>query len=171
MADEPKTRRSGLDALSAVAFGTAGLALVLVTLVQAWQVYARYVLNDSPSWTEPVSLLLIGVAAMFGAAEGVRRETHFGFFTLRDASPASLRAPLKALSRVFALAVGLGLLFGAGVLVVDNWDVPMAGAPLPLGLRFLPFAIGGGLMTVFALERLLRGDPDAPADAEPAPEA
>lgn len=157
---EDGKRKTGLlDAVSAVAFGGAGLALVLVTLVQAWQVYARYVLNDSPSWTEPVALLLISVTAMLGAAEGVRRETHFGFFTFRDAAPGPVQALLKGLSRVIAFAVGVGLLIGSGVLVIDNWTVPMAGAPLPLGSKFLPFAAGGALIALFALERLARGDP------------
>ena len=42
-------------------------------LVEAWQVFARYVLNDSPGWTEPVALLLLNIAMMFGAAVGVRQ--------------------------------------------------------------------------------------------------
>jgi hypothetical protein len=31
----------------------AGASLVGMALVEGWQVFARYVLNDSPSWTEP----------------------------------------------------------------------------------------------------------------------
>jgi TRAP-type C4-dicarboxylate transport system permease small subunit len=167
--DEHKSRVGALEALSSVSFALAGAALVAVTLVQAWQVFARYVLNDSPSWTEPVALLLISVTAMLGAAECVRRETHFGFYTFRDAAPGTLRGSLKALSRSLTCVVGLGLAVAAGVLVLDNWAVPMAGAPLPLGLKYLPFALGGALIALFALERLLHGDPLA--DAEPAQEA
>ena len=53
-----RTRRP-LDGLATLILGLAGLALVAMALVQAWQVFARYVLNDSPGWTEPVALLLI----------------------------------------------------------------------------------------------------------------
>ena len=35
-----------------------GVALVVMAAVEAWQVFARYVINDSPGWTEPVALLL-----------------------------------------------------------------------------------------------------------------
>ena len=45
--------------------------------------FARYVLNDSPGWTEPVALLLLNTAMSFGAAAGVHRGSHFGFFILR----------------------------------------------------------------------------------------
>jgi TRAP-type C4-dicarboxylate transport system permease small subunit len=31
----------------------------------------------------------------------------------------------------------------------------MAGAPLPQGLVFLPFSVGGALIALFAIERLL----------------
>ena len=55
-----------LDRLASLAMGLAGAALVGMALVQAWQVFARYVLNDSPGWTEPLALLLMSFAVMFG---------------------------------------------------------------------------------------------------------
>ena len=48
-----------LDGLDSLAMALAGLALVAMALIQAWQVFARYVLNDSPGWTEPLALLLM----------------------------------------------------------------------------------------------------------------
>ena len=60
--------------------------------IQAWQVFARYVLNDPPSWTEPVALLLHEHAMMFGAAAGVRAGRHFGFFiVVEHARPPAAR--------------------------------------------------------------------------------
>ena len=47
-----------LRPLARIAVVVAGVALVGMAAVEAWQVFARYVLNDSPSWTEPVALLL-----------------------------------------------------------------------------------------------------------------
>ncbi len=43
--------------LEFAALVVAGACIVGVVLVQAWQVFARYVLNDSPSWTEPMALV------------------------------------------------------------------------------------------------------------------
>jgi len=56
-------------------------------------------------------------------------------------------------------------------LLVDGWDVRMAGAPLPQGLFFLPICLGGGLIAVFALEQLLRRSPTAAGDLHSALES
>lgn len=156
--DPAVRRRRPLDGLSNAILMLAGLALVAMALIQAWQVFARYVLNDSPGWTEPVALVLMSFAVMFGAAVGVRRETHFAFMNLRDALPGPYQLALKSLSRLIAAAAGLGLMVLGGTLMIDDWSVPMAGAPAPSGLRFAALAVGGLLILIFALERLFTGD-------------
>lgn len=136
----------------------AGLCLCALVLVLAWQVFGRYVLNDSPGWTEPVALTLMSIAALFGAAVAVRRETHFNFPTLVEKSPAPVRAALKTLARLIALSFGAALAFYGGLLMLDSWDIPMAGAPLPEGVGYVGVCAGGVLIVVFALERLISGD-------------
>ena len=95
-------------------------------------------------------------------AVGVRRETHFAFMNLRDALPGPLQWLMKTVARLIAAASGLGLMIAGGMLMIDDWSVSMPGAPLPAGLRFLALTVGGGLILLFALERLLTGD--APAE-------
>jgi TRAP-type C4-dicarboxylate transport system permease small subunit len=126
-----------------------------MAIVEGWQVYARYVLNDSPSWTEPVALLLMSTVMMVGAAIGTRSDAHFGFFIALEHTPMRLRRFLLAMARLIAAAIGLMLSTWGGRLLVDGWDVPMAGAPLPQGIVFLPFCVGGALIALFAIERLI----------------
>jgi TRAP-type C4-dicarboxylate transport system permease small subunit len=145
--------------LARIATVVACASLIAMTLVEAWQVFARYVLNDSPVWTEPVALLLMSAAMMFGAANGVRSESHFGFFLALHVSPPRVRAVLLAITRLIVATIGVVLAFWGGVLLVDGWATPMAGAPLPQGLYFLPIGVGGALITVFALERLIAAAP------------
>lgn len=159
-----------LDGLATLALGLAGSALVAMALVQAWQVFARYVLNDSPGWTEPLALLLMSFAVMFGAAVAVRRETHFAFQTLRDAAPGRAQWLMKSVSRLIAAASGAGLMALGGTLMVDEWPVAMAGAPLPSGLKFAGLCIGGALILLFSLERLLTGDYRPPEVAAGGPD-
>ena len=158
----------GLSLLANAAVAIAGAGLMAMALVQFWQVFARYVLNSSPGWTEPVALLFMSFTVMLGAAVAVRRESHFGFFTIRDMTPPAIQRLLKSLTRVIAAATGLALAYWGGQLMVDEWAVPMAGAPLPAGFRYAPLFIGGSLMTVFALERLFTGDPPDVAERSPA---
>jgi TRAP-type C4-dicarboxylate transport system permease small subunit len=146
--------------LDKTAIAIAATSLCVLVLVLAWQVIGRYALNDSPGWTEPVALILMSVAALFGAAVAVRRESHFNFPTFVESAPAPLRVAFKALARLIALGFGAALAFYGGYLMLDSWDIPMAGAPAPEGLSYIGVCLGGALIALFALERLVAGDPE-----------
>lgn len=137
----------------------AGLSLVALAMVEGWQVFARYVLNDSPSWTEPVALLCMKLAMMLGAAAGVRAQSHFGFFILVHAASGTVRRLMIAASRLVQAGVGLLLLVWGLRLSIETWDVSMAGAPIPQGVGYVPLWLGGALIVLFAGELMVR-DPD-----------
>ncbi len=162
MSESRRGLTRALDGLAVFVLGLAGVALVAMALIQAWQVFARYVLNDSPGWTEPLALLLMSFAVMFGASVAVRRETHFAFQTLLHALPGRTQWLLKSLSRLIGAASGAGLMVLGGTLMIDEWPVTMAGAPLPAGLKFAGLCVGGSLILLFSIERLLTGDYHAP---------
>ena len=42
----------------------AAISLVAMTVFYVWLVYGRYVLNDTPTWVEQVSLLLVMVITL-----------------------------------------------------------------------------------------------------------
>jgi TRAP-type C4-dicarboxylate transport system permease small subunit len=149
--------RGWLDRIAQLATWIAGGALVAMAAVQAWQVFARYVLNASPDWTEPVALLLLNTAMMFGAAVGVRAESHFGFFIARQAAPPRIGRAMQALSRAIIAASGALLAWWGAQLAADSWQVPMAGARIPEGTFYLPLCFGGALIAVFALHHLFAG--------------
>ena len=161
MTDRPSAwAKTWLDRLARLAIMIASASLVGMALVEGWQVFARYVLNNSPSWTEPVAPLRMSTVMMFGAAVGTRNDAHFGFFIAVEAAPPQARRVLLALARLIAAAIGLLLAVWGGELLIDSWAVPMAGAPLPQGLVFLPLSIGGALIALFAIERLV-ASPDS----------
>ncbi len=152
--------RTALDRLSNAAIGLAALSLAGLVLVQGWQVIARYVLNDSPSWTEPVTLLLLSTAMSFGAAAGVHTQRHFSFSLMAEAMRPGVRRLVDACSLLVVIGIGAVLAGWGGALLLDGLDVRTAGAPMPQSIGFLPLSLGGALMCVFALARLpgtLRG--------------
>jgi TRAP-type C4-dicarboxylate transport system permease small subunit len=150
--------RTTLDRASAGAMILAAASLFFMSVIQAWQVFARYVLNDSPGWTEPVALLLMSFTVMLGASVAVRREAHFAFQTLLHALSPMRQMVLKTISRLIAAASGFALMVLGGRLMIDDWSVSMAGAPLPSGLKFAALCVGGALILIFSLERLAFGD-------------
>lgn len=150
------------DALAKATVFFSAASLCALVLVLAWQVFGRYVMNDSPGWTEPVALTLMSVAALFGAAVAVRRESHFNFPTLVESAPGPVKALLKAFARLIAVGLGAALAGYGGFLMLDSWDIPMAGAPMPEGLSYIGLCLGGALIALFAFERLIGGDYVAP---------
>jgi TRAP-type C4-dicarboxylate transport system permease small subunit len=97
----------------------------------------------------------MSTAMMFGAAAGVRSNRHFGFFLLLEQLRPTARRALIVLARSIAAAVGLMLCGWGARMLSDAWDFPMAGAPLPQGMVFLPVCLGGGLMALFAIEQIV----------------
>jgi TRAP-type C4-dicarboxylate transport system permease small subunit len=143
----------------------AGAALVGMAATEAWQVFARFVLNSSPGWTEPVALLLLSTAMSLGAAAGVRSWSHFGFFLVAQNAPAKVRRVLEGFASLVVAAIGAALAMWGVQLLVDGIDVPAAGTPLPQSAVFLPIALGGALMCVFAIERLFGAPASLPVEA------
>lgn len=145
-----------LDRLSDTVIGIAAAALLSLVVVQGWQVIARYVLNDSPSWTEPVTLVLLSTAMGLGAAAGVHTNRHFGFFLLAEAMGPRAKRMAHAISPLVIAVIGMVMAYWGWILLQDGLEIRMAGAPIPQSLPYLPLSLGGLLMTVFALNRLVR---------------
>lgn len=148
--------KRSFDILDRVTIAIACLALIGMAIVQGWQVFARYVLNDSPSWTEPLALLFMSTTMMFGAATGVRASRHFGFYILVETASSRMRTALLALARIVSAAIGAMLALWGAQMMAESWDFAIAGAPLPQGIVYLPLSLGGALIALFSLEHFAR---------------
>src|SRR3990170_8271993 len=96
-----------LARLSALSLWLAAIGLVAMTIMVAWQVFCRYVLNDSPSWTEPGAVMLMSWFIFLGAAVGVRENYHLGFDVLLYVLPKSGKKWLRLISDLVAFAFRL----------------------------------------------------------------
>ena len=157
-----------MDRLAGIAIAVSAVALVGLVLVQGWQVFTRYVLNDSPSWTEPVTLLLLATAMGMGAAAGVHTNRHFGFFLLHDHVNPAIRRVIDVVVQLVVIGIGAVLAYWGAVLLVDGLGIRAAGANLPQSINYLPLSAGGALMALFAANRLLLALARPRGDATPA---
>ena len=96
--------------LSLYALFTAGAGLVLMTIMVAWGVFGRYVLNDTPIWVEAGSLFLMSWFILLGAAVGVRESDHLGFEVGLVMSPPPVRAALILIGEGLVCAFGIAML-------------------------------------------------------------
>jgi TRAP-type C4-dicarboxylate transport system permease small subunit len=140
-------------ALSRLALWIASVGMILMTAMVAWQVFARYVLNASPSWTEPLSIMVMSWFIFLGAAVGVRENFHMGFDVLIHFMPGA--GPwMRAISDLAVLVFGIGMVVYGGQLTIDTWTAIIPVLHLPGGFAYMPIVAGGLLMALFALERL-----------------
>ncbi|GAA0597229.1 TRAP transporter small permease [Craurococcus roseus] len=144
-----------LAAVARVALVASGAALVAMTVVVAWGVFGRFVLNDTPAWAEASAMLLLGWVILGAAAVGVREGFHMGFGSLRDALPAPLARAFDVASDAVVTAFGLAMLWYATELAWTVWNATLPTLGLPGAVEYAPLALGGLLIALFGAERLL----------------
>jgi TRAP-type C4-dicarboxylate transport system permease small subunit len=144
-----------LDGVARGAIIAAGVALVAMVLIVAWGVFGRFVLNDTPAWAEASALLLLAWVILGAAAAGVREGFHMGFDTLRDVLPAPLTRLFRVLSDLVVTLFGAAMLFYGSDLALQVWDATLPTLGLPGTVEYLPLVLGGLLIALFGLERLL----------------
>ncbi len=64
-----------LDAVASACMAIAGVMMVTLIVIFGWLVFGRYVLNDTPTWVEQTSLLLVAWITFLGAAVGAWRSS------------------------------------------------------------------------------------------------
>lgn len=143
-----------LGAVGQAALWLASAGLIAMTGIVAWQIFARYVLNDSPSWTEPGAILVMSWFIFLGAAVGVRESFHMGFDVLLHFLPDAAAPWMRSISDVAILAFGFGMVVYGMQLLLQTWTATIPVLGLPGGFAYMPLVAGGVLITLFTLERL-----------------
>jgi TRAP-type C4-dicarboxylate transport system permease small subunit len=144
------------DFISKVCFILAGLALVVMTVIFAWLVFGRYVLNDTPTWVEQVSLLLLMVISFFGAAAGVHQHTHLSVVVFRNIVPSWVRTFFVIVTDLAMATFGGMMVWYGAELTLFKWKTLIPLIQWSEGLRSLPLTIAGLLIFLFSSGHLLR---------------
>ncbi len=143
-----------LDKLTHVIAFLAGLAMVGLVAITGWQVWGRYVLNDTPTWAERLALLLILVVALPLAAVGLRENFHLGIAVFMEALPKRVQRVVAVLNTVLLGLFGLAMAIYSWQLVAGTWNrkIPLLG--VPQAFQYLPLVVCGALIVIFMAERL-----------------
>lgn len=159
-----KTGLPILTKLNTFVLYLAGTGLVVMTGIVAWQVFCRYVLNDSPSWTEPGAVILMSWFIFLGAAVGVRENNHMGFDVLLYVLPPSGKKWLRMISDIAIFIFGIGMVWYGGNLVSLTANTTMPALGISGAWDYVPLVGGGILIALFALERIVGRALGAPID-------
>lgn len=145
----------------------AGLGLVAMTGIVAWQVFGRYVLNSSPSWSEQAALTLMIWFVTLAAAGGVREGFHIRITAIEDMVGPGARKTMRIAADLVVGAIGLAMAVWGGELVIRTWGHAIPSLGLSRGLAYLGLPLAGALIALFSLERILEElSGQAPADKD-----
>jgi TRAP-type C4-dicarboxylate transport system permease small subunit len=155
--------RKLMDALYLACVFVAGTALVLISAVIPWAVFTRYVLNSAASWPEPTAILLTIVLTFIGAAACYRGRLHMNVSFFVDMLPSRLRAFAELIAELLVAVMAVFMMVYGAKLVAVTWYNTIPDFPsLSVGVTYSPIPIGGAVLLLFVIERLLLGMPDDP---------
>jgi TRAP-type C4-dicarboxylate transport system permease small subunit len=156
----------GLSYLSNGALWLAGAGLVAMTLIVAYQVYMRFVINSSPAWTAAGSIMIMNWFIFLGAAVGVRENFHMGFDVLLYMLPPGAKPWLRSISDICIFGFAFGMVFYGGELAIRFWSTRIPVLGLPTAFTYFPIVVSGVLMCLFAAERMLLRLAGEPVDQD-----
>ena len=135
-------------------FLSVGGLLVIVAIV-FYQVFGRYVLNASPTWTESLALVLVLYVTLIGAAVGVRDAGHIGMESLLVLAPERIRNRIELLIHFLVMIFGAAMIYNGVVLgmSVAGYKIPNLG--MSEAIRYVPLVISGVLIISFSIEHVM----------------
>jgi TRAP-type C4-dicarboxylate transport system permease small subunit len=145
-------------ALGCMALGVTGLVVLIACVL--YQVFGRYVLNNTPTWAESLALVVVLYVTMFGTAVGVRDAGHIGMESLLVLVNKRIRHVLEIVIHLLVLLFGIVMAWNCSILVGSVWTYTLPTLGISEGWRYVPTVIAGVLIAMFSLEHivaLLRG--------------
>ena len=120
--------------------------------------FTRYVLHAASSWPEPMAVFLMIWFAFSAAALCYRENLHIAVNICRQRRAARAAVVIAWIAEMLMGAANLFLLVYGVRLVEATWHKTIAEFPIiSVGISYLPIPIGGGIIVLFVIERILRG--------------
>lgn len=129
----------------------SGLLLLLLN----YAVFARFVLNDSVSWGEELPAHILAMLTFIGAAYLTRSNEHLGFDAVLGALPGKLKSSVMCANLILMAGFGSLLAYYGSIAAVSFGSRQLISIDLPMALFRGAMPVGGALITLFCLVRLL----------------
>jgi len=130
------------------------IGLLIMTAIVSWQVFGRYVLQQSPDWSEQAALILMIWYVLFAAAAGVREGFHIRIEIFEKVLPENIGLIMRLLANTTVCLCGVAMLIWGTQLVIGTWshEVPTLG--ISRGAAYIALPIAGALIALFSIERI-----------------
>ncbi|MEO9655540.1 TRAP transporter small permease [Marinomonas sp.] len=134
----------------------SGICMLVLIFSFAWLVYGRYILNDTPTWVEQLSLLLVITISFLTASVGIHERTHLSVDILTQLLPDSGKALVGLFADIIMATFGFLMAVHVTDLAQFAWGkkIPLLG--ISDGIRYIPVIISGWLICIFSIDRIVR---------------
>ena len=147
-------------ALSKLSLVLGVVGLIAVILCVQYQVIGRYVFNDTPTWAEALSMLLVLFVTAFGLAVGVRDAGHIGLESMVALLPQRWQRRIELVIHALVGLFGGLMVYGGWLWASAKWGEKKPMLPVPDGIDYVAIMIAGVLIVllliVFIFAPLLR---------------
>ncbi|MDA8441397.1 MAG: TRAP transporter small permease [Peptococcaceae bacterium] len=150
--------RRVVKAIDTVVEWIGAYMMVIMVAIVAYQVFARYVLRNTPAWSEEVALLFMTAYGFLSIGTGLGRRCHLSVTIIYDRAPAWLRPWLDRLSDVLSIGFGLLLLIEGYKFTVLTWSSQLPATGLPNGLGYVAVPVTGLVIIISGLKWLFVGE-------------
>ncbi|WP_191621350.1 TRAP transporter small permease [Marinihelvus fidelis] len=130
--------------------------MVVMTVIISWQIFGRFILNNTPKWSEQLAGVLMVYLTLLGGAIAVKEGRHIALTYFRDRFPVKLREAAWVVCHLLVLGFGLIMLvYGAKMAqLVQAWTIPTLG--VSTSVNYWPFPVSGALIVAFSAQALVR---------------
>ena len=132
--------------------------MAVMTVVVIMQVFSRFVLRDSLSWSEELARYLMVWAVFVGASIGVKRGSHVGVEALVTRLPKKAQHIFKYLGIAIVL-IFCAIVFTKGLGIIQRQVTGHQVSPamrMPMWWAYLAIPTGAFLMAVRFIQNMLK---------------
>lgn len=147
-----------LSTLTGIAQFFCTSLMVVMTVVISWQIFGRYVLNDTPKWSEQLAGILIVYLTLLGGAIAIREDRHIALTYFRDKWSKVTQRRTELLVNLLIAGFGVVMVFYGVQMaeLVRAWTIPTLG--LSQGVNYYSFPVSGFLIILYAIEKIRRSN-------------
>lgn len=146
-----------LDHLTTVCETVAAACLAVVILLNAWAVFARYVLHDPVGWSEEAMRYGIVWLTFLTIGPALFRNEHMAVETVDIVRHAGLKLWIVRISLISTAIFAITIIWFSIPLLKRNWHNVTPVMEIRFFWAYVSVAVGCGLLVVYSLAMLLLG--------------
>ncbi|HYH03275.1 MAG TPA: TRAP transporter small permease [Bacillota bacterium] len=153
----PKKLLDWLTKMERILTGFTAVIMLVLSILICYQVFARYVLNNSPFWIEETSVIGMMWIGLLGAAGCVWTDSHMNLELIVSRLPQAMQAWTRGIVYLIVGSFSWFLLTQGSFLVNELKTATLSTMPsVSLGFSYLVLPVSGFIMVLFSVIKAVK---------------